>query len=87
MAVVLLPGGSDMAGLMGMKRPCLILYTTPAYMPSTYTNDVGSLIGTSDKISSIGGLCKIVNPRINFSCPKFVSDKLESILANGVIWE
>lgn len=78
---------TDMAGLMGMKRPCLILYTTPAYMPSTYTSDIGSLIGTSDKISNIGGLCKIINPRIDFSCPKFVSDKLESILANGVIWE
>lgn len=78
---------TDMAGLMGMKRPCLILYTTPAYMPSTYTNDVGSLIGTSDTISNVGGLCKIINPRINFSCPKFVSDKLETMLANGVIWE
>lgn len=78
---------TDMAGLMGMKRPCLILYTTPAYMPSTYTSDIGSLIGTSDRIANIGGLCKIINPRINFSCPKFVSDKLESILTNGVIWE
>lgn len=78
---------TDMAGLMGMKRPCLILYTTPAYMPSSYTNDVGSLIGTSDTISNVGGLCKIINPRINFSCPKFVSDKLETMLANGVIWE
>lgn len=78
---------TDMAGLMGMKRPCLILYTTPAYMPSTYTNDVGSLIGTSDTIANVGGLCKIINPRINFSCPKFVSDKLETMLANGVIWE
>ena len=78
---------TDMAGLMGMKRPCLILYTTPAYMPSSYTNDVGSLIGTSDTIANVGGLCKIINPRINFSCPKFVSDKLETMLANGVIWE
>ena len=78
---------TDMAGLMGMKRPCLILYTTPAYMPSTYTNDVGSLIGTSDTIANVGGLCKIINPRINFSCPKFVSDKLESMLSDGVIWE
>lgn len=78
---------TDMAGLMGMKRPCLILYTTPAYMPSTYTNDVGSLIGTSDTISNVGGLCKIINPRVNFSCPKFVSDKLEAMLADGVIWE
>ena len=78
---------TDMAGLMGMKRPCLILYTTPAYMPSTYTSDIGSLIGTSDRIANIGGLCKIINPRIDFSCPKFVSDKLESILTNGVIWE
>ena len=78
---------TDMAGLMGMKRPCLILYTTPAYMPSSYTDDVGSLIGTSDTIANVGGLCKIINPRINFSCPKFVSDKLETMLANGVIWE
>ena len=78
---------TDMAGLMGMKRPCLILYTTPAYMPSSYTDDVGSLIGTSDTIANVGGLCKIINPRINFSCPKFVSDKLETMLSNGVIWE
>lgn len=77
---------SDMAGLMGMKSPALIIYSTPAYIPEGFKDNVGYKIGTWSEIDTLRGFSVVHNPQIEFRCPEWVERDLKDKLKGGVYY-
>lgn len=77
---------SDMAGLMGMKSPALIIYSTPAYIPGGFKDNVGYKIGTWSEIDTLRGFSVVHNPQIEFRCPEWVERDLKDKLKGGVYY-
>lgn len=77
---------SDMAGLMGMKSPALIIYSTPAYIPEGFKDNVGYKIGTWSEINTLRGFSVVHNPQIEFRCPEWVERDLKDKLKGGVYY-
>lgn len=77
---------SDMAGLMGMKNPCLYLYNTPAFVPEGFAENVGHKIGTWAKLSDLKGFSVVRHPAILFECPAWVEADIKSKLEGGVYY-
>ena len=77
---------SDMAGLMGMKSPALIIYSTPAYIPGGFKDNVGYKIGTWSEINTLRGFSVVHNPQIEFRCPEWVERDLKDKLKGGVYY-
>lgn len=77
---------SDMAGLMGMKSPALIIYSTPAYIPEGFKDNVGYKIGTWSEIDTLRGYSVVHNPQIEFRCPEWVERDLKDKLKGGVYY-
>ena len=77
---------SDMAGLMGMKSPALIIYSTPAYIPEGFRDNVGNKIGTWAYLDALGGFSVVRYPQITFRCPEWVERDIKEKLQGGVYY-
>lgn len=77
---------SDMAGLMGMKSPALIIYSTPAYIPEGFRDNVGNKIGTWAYLNALGGFSVVRYPQITFRCPEWVERDIKEKLQGGVYY-
>lgn len=71
---------------MGMKSPALIIYSTPAYIPEGFKDNVGYKIGTWSEINTLRGFSVVHNPQIEFRCPEWVERDLKDKLKGGVYY-